>query len=158
MAFFKNPAIWVILSYCVLYFFSSSTIGATEVKYVVDYGVLCVALMFFFSWLPNTFEAFRSGGIQRKFRLSLGLALLAAGLAGQRLWIIILNQVGIADWVSRDMVSGFTASWLAAGMLLCLSIDTREEGLIPHLKFYYTGILICFGIVIGFIGARIIFP
>lgn len=158
VAFFKNPAIWVVLSYCALYFFSAATIGATEVKAVVDYGVLCIALMFFFSWLPNTFEAFQSGGNLKKFRLALGLALLAAGLAGQRFWIIIINQVGVADWVSRDMISGFTASWLAAGMLLCLSIDAKEEGLVPHLKFYYTGIVGAVCLVIGFLGAKVLFP
>lgn len=158
IAFLKNPAILVVISYCFLYFFSATAIGATEVKTVIDYAVLCVALMFFFSWIPNTFEAFKSGGIQRKFRLSLGLALLAAGLAGQRFWVIIINQVGIADWVSRDMVGGFIASWLAAGMLLCLSIDTREDGLVPHLKFYYTGLLITFGVVLGFIAGKLLFP
>lgn len=158
MNMFKNAAIWVAISYTALYFFAGWAIGPTEVKNTIDYGVLLIALAFFFSWLPNTLEAFRSGGGERRFRLSLGLALLAAGLAGQRLWIIILNQVGIADWMSKDLISGLTASWLAGGMLLCLSIDAKEDGLVPHLRFYYTGIIAGACLVIGFVAARILFP
>lgn len=152
---FKNPAVYAILAYCLLFISSIFVIGATPVKDFIDYAVLSVALYFLFKWLPNAWEAFKSGGNERKFRLSLGLVLMAAGLVGQRIWIIIVNQVGIEDWVSRDAVSAFIGSWFVGSLLLKLSIDTPEEGLIPQLKVYYTTIAIGFGAVLGFLVARI---
>lgn len=154
----KNQATWAALAYTFLYFFASFFIGAEQVRNVIDYGVLIVSGIFLASWLPTVIEAYKSGGIERKYRLALGLALLAAGLMGQRVWIIIVNQIGIQDWVSRDMVSGFIGSWLAAGVLLCLSIDAKQEGMVPHLKFYYTGIVAGVCLVVGFIARGILFP
>lgn len=157
-ALLKNPAIWVAISYTFLYFFSSVFVGPSEIKNIVDFGVLAIAGMFLASWIPTTLEALKSGGAERKYRLALGLALLAAGLLGQRVWVIIINQIGLHPWISREMVSGFVASWLAAGMLLCLSIDAKQEGLVPHLKIYYTGIIGGVCLVIGFLVAKLFFP
>lgn len=154
----KNPAVYAIIAYCLLFAFSAYTFGAESVKNMIDYVVAGVSLLFFFKWWPNTWEAFKSGGIQRKFRLSLGLSLIAAGLAGQRIWIIIVNQLGIPDWIDRNAVSGFIGSWFIGAMLLCLSIDSPEEAFGTHLKWYYRFILIGFGSVAGFIVARIFFP
>lgn len=157
-ALFKNPVTYAVLAYTFLYFFASFFIGSADVKNVVDFGVLIVAGMFFASWLPTTIEAFKSGGAARKYRLALGLASLALGLMGQRVWVIIVNQIGLADWVSRDMVSGYVASFLALGMLLCLSVDAKEEGLVPHLKAYYIGIVGGVCLVVGFVAAKLVFP
>jgi hypothetical protein len=157
-AIIKNQATWAALAYTFLYFFASFFIGAEQVRNVIDYGVLIVSGIFLASWLPTVIEAYKSGGIEKKYRLALGLALLAAGLMGQRAWIIIVNQVGIENWVSKDLVSGFVGSWLAAGILLCLSIDAKQEGMVPHLKFYYTGIVAGVCLVIGFIARGILFP
>jgi hypothetical protein len=158
IAIIKNQATWAALAYVFLYFFASIFIGAEEVRNFIDYGVLIVTGMFLASWLPTVIEAYKNGGIERKYRLALGLALLAAGLLGQRVWIIIVNQIGIYDWVSRDMVSGFVGSWLTAGMLLCLSIDAKEDGMVPHLKRYYTGIVAGVCLVVGFIARGLLFP
>lgn len=157
-SFLKNPAVYAIIAYCLLFATSAITFGSESVKNLIDYIVVGVSLLFFFKWLPNAWEAFKSGGTERKFRLSLGLALVAAGLAGQRIWIIIVNQIGVADWVDKNAVSAFIGSWFAGAMLLCLSIDSPEEGIVPHLKWYYTFILIGFGSIAGFTLARIIFP
>lgn len=157
-SFFRNPAVYAILAYCLLFITSISVIGATPVKDFIDYTVLSVALYFIFKWLPNAWEAFKSGGSQRKFRLSLGLVLMAMGLAGQRIWIIIANQVGVEDWVNRDAISAFIGSWLVGSLLLKLSIDTPEEGLVPQLKIYYTTIAVGFGAVGGFMIAKFFFP
>lgn len=155
---FKNPAVYAIIAYCLLFIFSAITFGAESIKNMIDYVVVAVSLLFFFKWWPNTWEAFKGGGIQRKFRLSLGLSLIAAGLAGQRIWIIIINQVGIPNWIDRNAVSAFIGSWFIGAMLLCLSIDSPEEDISTHLKWYYRLILIGFGSVAGFIVARILFP
>lgn len=155
--FLNNPALWVVISYTFVYFFSAFTIGIEGIKTAVDFIILIISFFFLATWLPNTFEAFKSGGNKRKFRLALGLALLAAGLAGQRFWILIANLVGIAPWVNAELVSGYIASWLAAGMLLCLSIDAKEDGLVPHLRHYYTGLVgfVCFAL--GFLANKLLF-
>lgn len=157
MKFIKNPAVYAIITYCILYITSLLTFGNEIVKNIVDYGVLTVSLLFFWKWFPNSLEAFKSGGVEPKFRLSLGLALTALALAAQRLWIIIVNQVGVADWISREAVSSFIGSWFIGAMLLCLSVDSTEEGIIPHLKWYYTSVLLFFGAIIGFILSRLFF-
>lgn len=158
--FFKNPAVYAIIAYCLLFIFSAFTFGAESIKTMIDYVVVAVSLLFFFKWWPNTWEAFKGGGIQRKFRLSLGLSLIAAGLAGQRIWIILVNNphIIIPDWVDKNAVSGFIGSWFIGAMLLCLSIDSPDEGITTHLKWYYRFILIGFGSVAGFIVARLLFP
>lgn len=156
--FLKNPAVYAILSYCLLFITSIYVLGSDPIKNLIDYGVLSVSLLFFFKWLPNAWEAFKSGGAERKFRLSLGLSLIAATLAGQRIWIIIVNQIGVVDWINKDAVSAFIGSWFVGAMLLCLSIDSPNDGLIPQLKWYYTSILIGFGAIAGFVIAKIFFP
>lgn len=153
----KNPAVYAVLAYCLLFMTSIWVFGSIPVKSLIDYGVLSVSLLFFFKWLPNAWEAFKSGGKERKFRLSLGLALMAAGLAGQRIWIIIVNQVGIPDIIDKDAISAFIGSWFAASMLLCLSIDTSEDGLVSQLKWYYTAIVLGFGAILGFFVATVFF-
>lgn len=155
---FKNPAVYAIITYCLLFISSILTFGTETVKDLIDYVVLGVSLLFFFKWFPNAWEAFKSGGAERKFRLSLGLSLMAAGLAGQRIWIIIVNQIGVADWMNRDAVSAFIGSWFAGAMLLCLSIDSPEDGIIPQLKWYYTTVVLGFVFVLGFLLARMVFP
>lgn len=156
--FFKNPAIYAVIAYLLLFLFSTLTLGAESVKNTIDYIVVGASLLFLYRWWPNTWEAFKSGGLQRKFRLSLGLSLIAAGLAGQRIWIIIVNQIGIPDWIDKNAVSGFIGSWFFGAILLCLSIDSPEDNLFPNLKWYYRIILIGFGSIAGFIAAKIFFP
>lgn len=156
---FKNPAIYAVLAYCLLFAASVFSFGADVVKNTIDYIVVAISLIFFYKWWPNTIEAFKSGGVQRKFRLSLGLSLIAAGLAGQRIWIIIVNQLGVPDWIDRNAVSGFIGSWFIGAMLLCLSIDSPEDGLMPHMKWYYRTIVIgLIGSALGFIVAKVFFP
>lgn len=153
----KNPAVYAVIAYCLLYLTSAVTFGNDIIKIAVDYGVLGVSLIFFWRWFPNSLEAFKSGGIERKFRLSLGLALTAATLAAQRLWIIIVNQVGVADWINKEMVSSFIGSWFIGAMLLCLSVDGPEDDLATHLRWYYRTIFVGFGVIIGFLLSRWIF-
>ena len=156
--FFKNPAIYAIIVYCFLYITSVFTLGNDIVKNTVDYGVVAVSLQFFWKWFPNSLDAFKSGGTERKFRLSLGLALTALALATQRIWIIIINQVGVVDWINRDAVSSFIGSWFIGAMLLCLSVDTPDDNLVPHLRWYYRAVLVGFGVILGFVVAKILFP
>lgn len=157
---FKNPAVYAIIAYCLLFIASAFAFGAESVKNMIDYIVVAFALLFFYKWWPNTWEAFKGGGLQRKFRLSLGLSLIAAGLAGQRIWIIIVNQFEwmIADWVNRSAISGFIGSWFIGAILLCLSVDSPDDGIMSHLKWYYRYIFIGFVFSVGFIVARILFP
>lgn len=152
-----NPALWVVFSYTFVYFFSAFALGVEGIKTTVDFTILIISFFFLATWLPNTFEAFKSGGNKRKFRLALGLALLAAGLAGQRFWILVIDLIGVDPWINTELVSGYIASWLAAGMLLCLSIDAKEDGLVPHLRHYYTGLVgfVCFAL--GFLVCKILF-
>jgi len=158
--FYKNPAVYAIIAYCLLFIVSAFAFGAESVKNMIDYIVVGVSLLFFYKWWPNTWEALKSGGTQRKFRLSLGLSLVAAGLAGQRIWIIIVNQFEwlVADWVDRSAVSGFIGSWFVGAMLLCLSVDSPEDGILAHLKWYYRYVILGVVFAIGFIVARILFP
>lgn len=156
---FKNPAVYAIIAYCLLFISSTFAFGAEPVKNTIDYFVVGISLLFFYKWWPNTWEAFKGGGIQRKYRLSLGLSLIAAALAVQRIWIIIVNQFSIPDWLDKNAVSGFIGSWFIGAMLLCLSIDSPEDGLIPQLKWYYRFIIIgLVGSIIGFLTARFLFP
>lgn len=156
MNFLRNPAIYAMITYCILYITSLLTFGNENVKNIIDCIVLAVSLLFFWKWFPNSLEAFRSVGTMPKFRLSLGLALTALGLATQRIWIIIVNQIGVPDWISAEAVSSFIGSWFIGAMLLCLSVDSREEGIFPHLKWYYTVVLISFGVIIGFLFSKFI--
>lgn len=157
--FLKNPAVFAIIAYCLLFVASIFAFGSESVKNTIDYIVVAVSLIFFYKWWPNTWEAFKGGGIQRKFRLSLGLSLVAAGLAGQRIWIIVVNQIGVPDWIDRSAMSGFIGSWFIGAMLLCLSIDTPEDGILPQIKWYYKYLFIGFICsVVGFLVARILFP
>jgi len=154
----RNPAVYAILAYILLFLTSVWAFGAEPIKNTIDYVVVGFSLLFFYKWWPNTWEAFRSGGIEKKFRLSLGLSLMAAGLAGQRIWIIIINQFGAPEWIDRNLVSGFIGSWFVGAILLCLSIDSAEDGLFTHLKGYYTTILIGLGTIAGFVIAKVFFP
>lgn len=155
--FLKNPAVYAIITYCILYLTSLFTFGIENVKNIVDYGVLIVSLLFFWKWFPNSLEAFKAGGNKPKFRLSLGLALTALALAAQRFWIIIVNQMGVPEWISRETVSSFIGSWFIGAMLLCLSVDSTEDGILPHLKWYYTIVLLSFGVIIGFVVSNLFF-
>lgn len=151
MSITKNPAVYVILAYCLLFFATLFTFGADNTKIIVDSLVLGISLLFCYKWSSTAWEAFNLGGVEKKFRLSLGLFLLAAGLAAQRIWIILTNTA--ADWVSwldRDTVSAFIGSWWIGAIVLCLSIDSPEDSLAPSLKWYYTYVLIALGVVIGF--------
>lgn len=150
MNLLKNPAVYVILAYCLLFFLTLFTFGSTGTKAIIDYIVLGISLLFCYKWSPMAWEALKLGGVEKKFRLSLGLFLLAAGLAAQRVWIILVNQTDWAGWFDKDTMSAFIASWWIGAIVLCLSIDSPEDSLAPSLKWYYTYILIAFGIVIGF--------
>lgn len=154
----KNPAVYAIFAYVLLFLASVWAFGAEPIKNTIDYVVVGFSLLFFYKWWPNTWEAFRSGGIERKFRLSLGLSLMAAGLAGQRIWIIIINQFGAPDWIDRNMVSGFIGSWFIGAILLCLSIDSPDDSILPHMRKYYTMIILGLGTVAGFAIAKLFFP
>lgn len=154
----KNPAIYVIFAYLALFAVTLLTFGSTGTKAIVDYIVLGISLLFCYKWSSTAWEALKFGGIEKKFRLSLGLFLLAAGLAAQRVWIILVNQTNWVAWLDRDIVSAFIASWWIGAIVLCLSIDSPEDSLAPNLKWYYTYMLIAFGIVIGFFLYPMVIP
>lgn len=150
MKLLKNPAIYVVVAYCLLFLATLLTFGSTTTKSIIDYIVLSISLLFCYKWSSTAWEAFKFGGIEKKFRLSLGLFLLAAGLAAQRVWIILTNQTDWVKWLDKDTMSAFIASWWIGAIVLCLSIESPEDSFAPNLKWYYTYILIAFGIVIGF--------
>lgn len=157
ISFLRNPLVYAFIVFTALFVVAIPIFGSESVKNLVDYGVLGAALALFFKWFSNTVEAFETGGNTPKSRLSLGIALIAAGLAGQRIWIIIVNQIGIADWVDRQAVSSYTATWLLLAILFILSVDSPEEGILPHLKWFYGVIGVCFGIILGFAASQLFF-
>lgn len=155
----KYPALYAALAaflYCLLYVTSTIALGTDIVKHIVDYGVLSVSLFFFWKWFPNSFDAFKLGGIERKARLSMGLSLTALALAAQRLWIIIISQVGVAEWINREAISSFFGSWFIGSILLCLSVDISDEDLAPQIKWYFRFILICIGAVLTFVALQLV--
>lgn len=150
ISFIRNPLVYAFIAFTLLFTASIPVLGSEFVKNFIDYGVLAASLALFFKWFTNTVEAFNTGGNSPKARLSLGIALIAAGLAAQRIWIIIVNQIGIAPWVDRQAVSSYTAAWLLLAILFILSVDSPNEGILPHLKWFYGVVGVCFGVILGF--------
>lgn len=157
-ALLRNPLVYAFISFTLLFTISIPVFGSGFVKDFIDYGVLAASLALFFKWFSNTVEAFNSGGNSPKSRLSLGIALIAAGLSAQRAWIIISDKIILAHWVDRQAISSYVVAWLLLAILFILSVDSPEEEIFPHLKWFYGIVGVCFGIIAGFATSRLLFP
>lgn len=154
MTFFRNRALWILLSSVGLFWLAVWALGSDLARDVVDMLALFVSIYLSLRFLPHAWDAFRKGGYRDNWRLLLSISLFWAGMAASSIWAFAYRWYDRPDWMTMSPFNGFFRFWIVAAGVLAISASVESNGRIAQDKVFYIVIAALAGLLCGVLLAR----
>lgn len=119
----------------VFYFIASLFIPSWVLREIFNSLSFGVYVMISITWLMSFFIAIKNEGDEGKWRLILGIYVLAFTVTETRVYSFVFNYLGRPDWIGLSPLPGFFSfSYFMAGILILSAVLDEKERPILALK------------------------
>ncbi len=133
MSSIKNfAAVWIGLMALTLYVILYYTVGYFQSKFVADWFVLLTTSFMSAATAPVAYRIIKRGITRGSDQFMLSYFLIVSFLLIQRIWLIILAQMGRPPEWAESIIPGFIATMIAIGAGYGMSSSLNEPAELPR--------------------------
>ena len=156
MSLFRNPAFWVLTSAVALFWASDFALGTDLNRDVVDLIAMAFSFVMGCRLFADAADRFWRGGGQRNWQLLMGNFLLSWGWFTYSGWTFMARALERPVWMIESPLNGFFKFALLGGFVMTFFGTNDTPTPMPATKLYYIGVGLAFGLLAGFVVAKLI--